>query len=360
MQSNERIGCNFMLYLIDEYSKQYPHRRILELQRFEKAELPLHEMTIEEVNNECANWESVSNETAANTKRKIAQYLNWLADQGCTVKFNAADIVLPIKEEIVPQIYSTSDIHKHYEILKEAVEKAAAKNGGNASMFFLNMTHAAGILAFYGLTDNEILSLDLSDIRTNEVVGYNLPLTQDDIEVLLSYKYQTKCENNLSLQGGKYIRNASTKSDVTVAFINRPLSLLEIDEQYQYLKTILRTSYLSLCGKFNRAYHMEKTTGQKIVDNGLTPQWFLDIFKVSKNMIVRRRKEYIAYRNQREKNESEMPDDPSTPMPPKAAILNKISVVSKAIEKLTAESHEKINKLSQEVEELQAQLQKYM
>lgn len=360
MQSNERIGCNFMLYLIDEYSKQYPHRRLLELQRFEKTELPLHEMTIEEVNKECANWGAVSNETAANTKRKIAQYLHWLADQGYTVNFNAADIALPIKEEIVPRIYSTNDIHKYYGILGKAVEQAAAKNGSNASMFFLNMTHAAGILAFYGLTDEQILSLNLSDVRLNEVTGCDLPLTKSDMAVLLSYKYQTKCDNNLSLQGEKYIRNASKKSIVTTTFLNRPLSLLDIDEQYQYLKTILRTSYLNLCGKFNRAYYMERTTGQKIVDNGLTPQWFLNIFRVSKNMIVRRRKEYIAYRDQRDKNETEIPEAEPTSLQPEEILIGRISGIEKAIEKLTMDSQEQIHKLSQEVGELLNQLQQYM
>lgn len=348
-----------MLYLIDEYSKQYPHRRLLELQRFEKTEQPLHEMTIEEVNKECANWESVSNETAANTKRKIAQYLNWLADQGYTVNFNAADIALPIKEEIIPQIYSTSDIHRYYDILEKAVEQAAAKSGGNASMFFLNMTHAAGILAFYGLTDEQIISLNLSDVRLNEIAGCDLPVTKSDMAVLLSYKYQTKCDNNLSLQGEKYIRNASKKAIVTTTFLNRPLSLLKVDEQYQYLKTILRTSYLNLCGKFNRAYHIEKATGQAIADHGLTPQWFLDIFKVSKNMIVRRKKEYIAYRNQRNSSKPEMPEVQSTPLQPEEILIGRISGIEKAIEKLTMDSQEQIGKLSQEVGELLNQLQQY-
>lgn len=348
-----------MLYLIDEYSKQYPHRRTLELQRFEKTESFLHEMTIEEVNKECANWESVSNETAANTKRKIAQYLNWLADLGCTVKFNAADIVLPVKEEIVPQIYSTSDIHKYYDILEKALERQAILNGNNASMFFLNMAHAAGILSFYGLTESEFLSLSLSDIQFDGVRGYDLPLTNDDLDVLMTYKYQSKCDNNHTLKGTKYFRSASEIKVVNASYINRPLTLIDVGEEFQYLKTILRTSYLNLCGKFNRAYHEEKATGQMIVCSSVTPQWFLDIFQVSKNMIARRKKEYVAYRNQRNKYESENPSANVAPVLSKNAILNKISLIQDNIEKLNQESQEQINKFNQEVEELRSQLQQY-
>ena len=331
-----------MLYLVDEYSKQHPHRRLCEIQRFESTDKFLHEMTIDEVNSECKNWESVSTETAANTKRKIAQYLKWLVEeQGCSVNFNAAEINLPIKEDIVPQIYSTNDIHKYYKELENALERTAIKNGSNPSMFFLNMTHAAGILSFYGLSDSEILDLDLSDVQSDGVVGYDLPLTKEDIDVLLSYKYQTRCDNKLLLQGTKYIRSASHKAEVQASFLNRPLILSDIEKDCQYLKTILKTSYLSLCGKFNRAYHMEKTTKDYIVNNKVPPQWFINIFQVGTNMIIRRKKEYIAYRDQRDFLNPESANEIiAKPVLPKEIISDRLDFIQKHIEELNKEAEE--------------------
>ncbi len=343
MQSNERMGVIFMLYLIDEYNKQYPHRRLCEIQKFENAEKYLHEMTIDEVNSECADWEAVSSETAANTKRKIAQYLNWLSEQGCDVGFNASDIALPIKEDIAPQIYSTNDIHRCYDTLKMALERSAVQNGSNVSMFFLNMSHAAGVLAFYGLTDNEILNIDLSDVQPSGINGYDLPLTEEDIDVLLQYKYQTKCSNNLVLQGTKYFRNTKINGSVNMIYVNRPIMDISVERKYQYLKTVLKTSYISLCGKFDRAYRMEKCTNMTIMNNHTTPQWFSDIFQVSKNMLVRRRKEYIAYRDQRN---ASMPESECETYQSKEAICDRIDTIQKHI-----------NDLNKEVEELRKKLQ---
>lgn len=335
-----------MLYLVDEYNKQYPHRRLCEIQKFESAEKYLHKMTIDEVNSECADWAAVSSKTAADTKRKIAQYLNWLSEQGCEIGFNAADIVLPIKEDIVPQIYSTNDIHRYYDILETALERRAAQRGGNASMFFLNMSHAAGVLAFYGLTDNEMLDIDLSDVQPSGIIGYDLPLTEEDIDVLLQYKYQSRCDNNLILRGTKYFRNTKIDGTVNMIYINRPIMDISVEEKFQYLKTILKTSYISLCGKFDRAYRMEKRTNMTIMNNHTAPQWFLDIFRVSKNMLVRRRKEYISYRDQR---------DMCTPESERKA-LEKVSPSKEVIRDRIEFIQKHINDLTKEVEELQKQL----
>lgn len=340
-----------MLYLIDDYiaeglKKSSDQKRFLELLRFKSAEKNLHEMTIEEVNKATSEWAAVSESTAANIRRKFGQYLKWLAQKGISSNFSAADMKMPIKNVEEVDIYSTSDIHKYYDLLKIALERNAASKGESTSLFFYNMCHAAGILAFYGLSDKEILELELSDIQPDGVIGYDLPLTKEDIDVLLRYKYQTKCDNGLNLQGTKYIRTASTKVPADAQFMSRPLILLNVEEEYSFLKTVLKNSYLNLQGKFDRAYRLEKSSKDKLAERGKIPQWFVDTFQVSVNWITKRKKEYLAYRERRDRV---CPIDDTSDIekknPEKDNTLSRIAAIQRHIDQL-----------NKEVEELRQQL----
>lgn len=323
-----------MLYLIDEYIEQYPYRKILELLRFKDCSKNLHEMTLDEVNTVVATWNAVIPSTAENTKRKIAQYLEWLGTQGVSIAFDIRKVKFPLKKSNADHaIYSTRDIQKYYDILYASIERNATKNGTNGSVSSLLRCHAAGILAFYGLSDEEILHLDLSDVQSYGVIGYDLPLTNDDIEILMRYKNLDRYDNNRNLKGTKYIRNANNDGVLENSSLNRPLIIACAEEEHSYVKTLLNTSQLNLFGKFDRAYNEEKKRGEKITMGGKTPQWFDDIFHLKVNWLTKRKKEYIAYRDTRDKKFS------------KDIVVERI-----------AEINNSIAKLKQEAEELQKQL----
>ena len=318
-----------MLYKIDEYIAEFPNRPVLELLRFKDCIKPLHEMTSDEVNSIVASWKPVSPSTALYTARKINLYLDWL-NEGA--QFDAREIKFPIKNDEKKYIFSSDDISKYYNILAEAVERKAVLNGTTAAIEIFNMTHAAGILAFYGLSDKEILDLDYSDVQEDGVNGYDLPLTKDDINILMRYKRMTKYEtNNNVLRGDKYIRNRLQSDKPTDSyFLNRPLSQVEVEEKYAYLKPLLKTATLNLYGKYNRAYLEEKKRGEIIAARGIIPKWFKDIFNVGANWLTKRRKEYIEYRSARDANKENAND----------AIINKINAINAQIEKLNQEAEE--------------------
>lgn len=318
-----------MLYRIDEYIAEFPSRPTLELLRFKDCVKPLHEMTLDEVNKIVSSWKPVSPSTALYTARKINLYLDWL-NEGA--QFDARDIKFPIKNDEKEYIFSTDDISKYYNILAEAVERKATLNGTTAATEIFNMTHAAGILAFYGLSDKEILDLDYSDVQEDGVNGYDLPLTKDDINILMRYKRMTKYEtNNNVLRGDKYIRNRLQSDKPTDSyFLNRPLSRVELEEEYAYLKPLLKTSSLNLYGKFNRVYLEEKKRGETIAARGIIPQWFKDIFNVGESWLTKRRKEYIEYRSARDTYKGNAND----------AVIAKINAINEQIEKLNKEAEE--------------------
>lgn len=288
-----------MLYLIDLYMKEYPHKQINELLKFAEAKENLHEMTTEKVNSLTAKWEAVEPAVALSIKRKIAHYLDWLSEKGIDVKLEAKNIEIHTIARDSVGIYSTDDIQKYFDILVNAIEKTVAKSGKEIPTNFLKMSRAIGILAFYGLSEEEIISLRRDDVSINGVRGYNLPLTSKDIDTLLAYKNLTTFNNGQDLKGSGYVRMSSSYT-VTVKYLNRYLHDLKIDDEYAFLKDVLKTSRLNTFGKFDIAYREEKKRGEIIAVNARTPQWFADIFKVSVNWLTKMKKEYIAYRDRRD------------------------------------------------------------
>lgn len=328
-----------LLYLISDYFNDYPHRKEqnLELLRFEKANKYLHEMTIAEINAETSKWSPVSKETALKTKQKIAAYLEWLTKKcnDITIQFKVKDIVIPLKKEVTIAIYSTKDIQKYYDILATTIERKAALDGTNASTNIFKMCHAAGILAFYGLTDEQILALDLSDVQPDGVKGYNLPLTEEDINILMAYKYMQSYDNYRKLKGTKYIRPATSDgTTIDAYFLNRPLSRIELEEKYIYIKTLLKTSQLNLFGKFDTVYHKEIEYGETIPDTGKIPDWFKHIFMVSPNWLTKIRKQYVEYRDARNANKEVKERSNKAVMDQLDNIYSKIEELNKEAEKL--------------------------
>lgn len=299
---------DIMLYLIDDYIAE--RKKIVknpldsDLLKFQECEKFLHEMTLDEINKEVSSWSPVLDTTALRRARIINQYFDWLKSQGQEISVDARDIKFPIKDSSDNFIFSTNDIQKYYDILHRAIEENNVLNGTTTSVDIFNMSQAAGILAFYGLSDEQILELDCSDVQPDGVRGYDLPLTQNDIDVLLRYKTMTNYEgNNNRLRGEKYIRNRVRDGAVTdIYYLNRPLGRIKVSEKYEYLKTLLRTPQLYLFGKFNQVYLEEKKRGEIISSEKNTPKWFQDIFHVSKNWITKRKREYIEYRNARDES----------------------------------------------------------
>lgn len=327
-----------MLYLISDYINGEPPKKeknLLELLRFEKTDKFLHEMTIEEVNAETANWSPVNKETAVKVKSKISQYLKWLSDRNVDIAFNAKDIVLPLKETVSVEIYSTKDIYHYYELLELSINRMATRNGTSFSGNYLLMAKAAGMLAFYGLSDEQILALDLSDISKDGVADYNLPLTQRDIDTLLAYKHLERYDNNKTLKGTKYIRTVTPDVLPNAAFLNTAFKFIKVEDEYKYLLTVLRTSQLNLFGKFDKVYREEKMRGEDIASTRQIPQWFADIFNVSKNWLTKMKKEYLEYCDKR--NALEV----SVNKKENEAIMQKIVLLQSEIEAKT----EEINKL---------------
>lgn len=323
-----------MLYLISNYINENPRKKeknFWELLRFEKTSKYLHEMTIDEVNEETSKWSPVSKDTAVKTKFKISQYLKWLESKcdNITIAFDVKDVVLPIKETVSAEIYSTKDIRHYYELLELSLNRMATKNGTSLSTNYLLMVKAAGILAFYGLSDEQILALDLSDVTESGVAGYDLPLTQCDIDALLEYKNLERFDNHKILKGSKYIRTVTPNTQPDVSFLNSPFKYMEVEGGYKYLTTALRTQQLNLVGKFDRVYREEKSRSEDIAKTRSIPQWFADIFNVSKNWLTKMKKEYLEYRNKRDALEHSIAAEKQAK---KTAIANQISMLQTEIE----------------------------
>ena len=302
-----------MLYLFDEYVAEYPNRYTSALEKFKSYTTYLHEMSFCEVQEIVSNWKPLSERTAYNQRKQILYYFQWLQSQGIKV-----DITIPQKLEIPLDIkkfliYSTADIAYYYNELFKFLEKQCTINGTSYSKKSYYVSFAASILAFYGMTEEEILALDLSDVQKDGVKGYeNLPLTEDDIQVLLAYKNVTRYANNKPLLGKKYIRSANN-CEIDKAFMSRPIWRIAFDEEHLYLKNLLRVSNIYYLGLLNRLYNIDSVSEKRIEANNNHPQWFIDMLNdeigdgsdLAPNTYTAYKKDYIAYRKEREKSNSQ-------------------------------------------------------
>lgn len=336
-----------MLYLISEYMKENPYKKIPALLAFADAEKNLHEMTAEEANLITSNWKPVNFSDALYALRSIAHYFEWLKKQEVEVSIEAKNIKIPTISKDTISIYSTKDIQYYFDMLEKAVETSSVISGESISTNFIKMNRAVGVLSFYGLTEAEILDLNLEDISDGGVKGYNLPLTAQDINVLLAYKNFSKFDNGRALCGSKYIRTSSMVKAADSKYINRYLHEIKISEEYEFLKDVLKTSHLRTLGKFDEAYRQENKRGETISVKVKTPDWFADIFKVGSTWLLKMKREYIAYRERR---------DRVSPLPTKVEkikqqtredIIKDINTINDKILELTQEVQTLTSKLNQ-------------
>lgn len=293
-----------MLLMLDNYKSEYPKREMQTILKFKDCPKQLHEMTLEEINAEVAKWSPLSPKTAFKQRGQISLYLKWLNEKGVSTAINpqdARDIEMPVNEDKEFLIYSTGDIYHYYDLLLKVVEQERVRGVEMPADKAFWMCRAAGILAFYGMTKEQIIALDLSDIQPDGVRGYDLPLTQADIEALLEYKGLEVIGRGAKLLGTKYMR--STKAEeVSEKSLDAILWRTKLPTKQKYLKTMLTISNLYVLGLFNRAYQYEVEHGVRTEPQTKIPQWFRDIFKdFAQNAIISNRKEYIEYRKEREK-----------------------------------------------------------
>ena len=197
--------------------------------------------------------------------------------------------------------------------------------------------YATGILAFYGLTDEQIINLQLSDVQPDGVIGYDLPLTEHDIDILLKYKNVTKFSNNMPLIGTTYVRSTRNASEsIDSGFLSRPIWRVKLDDENNYLKSLLRVSNLYKLGLYDKIYQLEKETGQRIEINCITPQWFMDIVNKTKtSAITLSKKDYIEYRAERN---SAKPKEPvNISIEDKSKLITRFNELTKQMQDLNNE-----------------------
>lgn len=303
-----------MLFLLDEYKAAYPKRNFAVLDKFKSLPKNLHEMTLSEINNVTKKWNPIAEGTVDLYKHNLQYYLEWLQTKGIVTNPTVAkQIVMPILKSNY-RIFSTKDLTYYFNEFYRYIERLAIRTGKSIGKEQFFICHAAGILAFYGLSIEQIVDLDLSDIQPDGVRGYDLPLTKEDIDVLLTYKRLTHVGRNTPLIGTKYLR--STKAEgVDKSKINAPISRLTIDEDYAYLKKLLSVTNLYVLGLYDRMYKAESKSDKELTMMGVNPQWFLDILaplKLGKTSLTAYKKDYIEYRQERDDNATSIEEAEST------------------------------------------------
>lgn len=292
-----------MVYRFDEYVEQFPKKNVSTLKKFESVAKNLHEMTTEEINNIIATWGAVTSGTATNQKSIISLYFDWLTDNGIAVKANIEDVVFPIKNtEFL--IYSSETLHKYWEKFFESCEREATRTGEFFGRSRYLVSYVAGILSFYGLTSAQIIALDLSDVQRDGIAGYDLPLTEKDIDVLMEYKSVNTLENNKRVGGYKYIRNTGV---VDEDYLSRGINHGACEEKDKYFKKLLTFKNAYKLGRYADIYNREKSTGKLVglYNRAIPEQWFLDIIKLivgaelKTSRITAYKKDYEAYRAER-------------------------------------------------------------
>lgn len=326
-----------MLYLIDKYVQEYPDRPLQALEKFKDLPKNLHEMSLAELNDIVKEWNPLTERTAYNQRKSILYYLKWLRYQGIQVNPQIAnEIEIPIsKRQFL--IYSTKDIEYYYNILFKLLEKQAIMENSTFDKSKYYLCYATGILAFYGLTDEQIINLQLSDVQPDGVIGYDLPLTEHDIDILLKYKNVTKFSNNMPLIGTTYVRSTRNASEsIDSGFLSRPIWRVKLDDENNYLKSLLRVSNLYKLGLYDKIYQLEKETGQRIEINCITPQWFMDIVNKTKtSAITLSKKDYIEYRAERN---SAKPKEPvNISIEDKSKLITRFNELTKQMQDLNNE-----------------------
>ena len=292
-----------MLYKFKEYVEQFPKRNVSTLKKFAGEAKNLHEMSTKEINVIISTWGAATSGTAANQKSIISLYFNWLTENGVPVTANIDDIIIPVKTaEFL--IYSSAILHEYWEKFFASCERQATLTGDFFSRDKYLTSYVAGILSFYGLTSAQILELDLSDVQRDGIIGYDLPLTQTDIDVLIKYKGLNELANNKKVSGHKYIRAAGVVNEDT---LDRGINHGACESKDKYLKRLLTFKNAYKLGRYAEIYTEEKRTGKLVAlsNRAIPADWFLKKIELivggelKTNRITAYKKDYEAYRSER-------------------------------------------------------------
>jgi len=292
------------VYLFDQYKLAYPKRQVNFLSRFEGVPKHLHEMSVSEINQYIASLEKFAPSTVARFRIEFKLYYDYLSAKGIAVDtqtYQKIDFPTSSKSFL---IFSSHDVIEQWNILLKAMEKySITKN-----QTFIPETYwvclVADILGFYGLSASEILDISYIDVTASGIKGYeHIPFTSEDIEVLLKYKALSTL-NGRQLTGTSYIRSTLSKPPtadyITIATRKGDI----VPEDYKYLRENLRLTNVQYLGIFNRIYEYELKNNVR-AEFSKNPQWFLDFLDTnSSSKIVRVKKEYIEYREERKMHDA--------------------------------------------------------
>jgi len=292
-------GVKDVLYLISEYVSEYPYRNLQSLEKFKSCPKYLHQMSLDEINQVVKHWIPLTERTAYKQRKQILNYFKWLQSKGEKVNSSIVDkIEIPILEKHF-LIYSTKELKYYYNELFDYLKDFAEKNEIQFSKSIYYMCYASGILSFYGLTEEEIIALDLLDIQNDGVKGYDLPLTKDDLEILMTYRNTVKLGNRKPLLGNKFIRSTHSKTTIDASYLSRPLWRINFDQEHLYLKKLLSVNNLYWLGIYSRIFKHEADSIFKLEVGKKSPQWFIDMIGSDNAATLSfRKKEYIEYRNE--------------------------------------------------------------
>lgn len=299
------------IYKFNEYFAEFPNRKEAKatLNRFADAPKSLHEMSIDEINAVTAKWEQLAPTTAKKMRMQIKLYFEWVAQNGIKTNLEAYKLMdIPVKQNQY-LVYSTDDLRRFWDKAFNAYERYAAKTGKTFDRNAYLVSEAASILSFYGLTEEEIIDLDLCDVTAGGVKGLS-DVKPEDIEVLMAYRNVKVLSNNLVLNGVKYIRNGrdSVTKDYLTNNLHRKEDMLPEDRG---VKTFISCAYAYKMGKFARAYEYEIANKVTLGADRIIPKWFTDIMgKLSPNATTKYKNEFIEYRAERRKAEIDSQPQP--------------------------------------------------
>lgn len=339
------------MLLYDEYKAEFPNRNHSVLNKFASAGVNLHETALEQINAVTGKWDALSEKTADDQRGAIRLYLAWLKTKGVEVSFTADDVVLPLKQEPFV-IYDNKTLHETWGRFFKACDRQATINGANFSETSYSMSYAIDILSFYGLTIEQIIELDLSDVQPTGIIGYDLPLTEKDMDILLDYKNLENLENRKKLTGHKYLRSAG---EINLKSITMALRKAEVADEDKWLKSVLTYRNVFKLGVFSRMYETEKNSYRKVRGGNATlPEWFTEGAekilgrKPPANRLTQYKKEYLAYKAEREENSIEIPVfdviEPEVPNP-NAEVIEMLGGILADLERTQSEIRAIMEKL---------------
>ena len=326
--------------LLERYKAEYPNRRIKAVASFDNIE----NMTFDELQKVVSKGEPINPESATTYTINIKSYIEWLNANGISTKITPAE-VSNLKFPLRSSDYVIFDDESLHQAWRRFFDSAEEVKGRFATDRVL-ITYAATILIFHGMTVQQLMELELSQVHDDGVIeGYeHIKLTPKDQAIIMNYKYLKVSPNGKALTGTKYIR--SSMENVTEDFIYRQFARIKVADPNT--KTVLGLKNIILAGQFNRIYEMEQKYGM-IKWNCKLPDWFVNVLNENGELphatFSKRRNQYEEYKWQRKGKESKMEVKPVPE--PKPEPVNRV-----------AELLERLDKAMEEIEYVKSELKK--